>query len=428
MNYTSTTPIKVGVPGISSLVYLSSPDVSIVQSSPEYNDLSAAKLIDLGQFNRYEHDFTDCDLVISDLPKDECSPMAARTQFFGPTSELCSLELERNFQDIPGIQTPSVYYSGSDQNLIRHIDHAPDQGMIKIIGKNSRVADKMFSRSYRSREELLFILCNLLPDDKFFDIRIEEHVDFVQEISIGGFFTNGAFLRPYHLWYEYKRPHAGNIGPNDKEAGVVMEICPDTHPLVQKLKMIEHYLLLSHPDFHGYFDANFLITRSGQALLVDVDARFPAPGIAALSTHNGFIEMCNHVANPDKNRRPGNYVLPKWSVCTTVWMHKNRWGSDLVDGDLEPIACVKPFLGLEIPGFPKLVESNAVLPVGTRFHENTQSWHTYDNVLDWGSGGVGYVVGRSEWTLALARKENLANLAAMGSDLLVYRNDIGEGL
>lgn len=111
-----------------------------------------------------------------------------------------------------------------------------------------------------------------------------------QEVGVGAFFNGTNFIAPYHMWFEYKKLCAGDVGPNIEEIGVVChtitgaftdEKSPYYSRLVKTLKKFEAYL--REANYVGYFDLNAITEyNTGDLYVLECDARFPNPGLLAI--------------------------------------------------------------------------------------------------------------------------------------------------
>jgi phosphoribosylamine-glycine ligase len=167
-------------------------------------------------------------------------------------------------------------------------------------------------------------------------IMLEQYIH-GHEIGVGAFFNGINFIEPFHMWFEYKKLCAGDVGPNIEEIGVVAhtitgsftdEKSPYYSRLVKTLKKFEPYL--REANYVGYFDINAITeNHTGDLYVLECDARFPNPGLLAIRNSlatDDFGRVLKHLP-----RLGELHISPNvWSVVGSVvsigfpWVDKVR--------------------------------------------------------------------------------------------------------
>ena len=197
--------------------------------------------------------------------------------------------------------------------------------MIKVRNQE-KCGNRLFSfhaKSIRSASAFLRYCQSASGRDIGFDtdasVFIEEFIK-GDEVGVGAWFDGTSFVAPYHMWFEYKKMLAHDVGPNVEELGVVCRVIPTPKRsrLCSILSRFEQYL--RDIGYVGYFALNAIVTDK-DVYLLECDARFPNPGLLAIAHTCNLKDL---LANPKAQQS----VYPeRWHVCGSVvslgfpWAH-----------------------------------------------------------------------------------------------------------
>jgi phosphoribosylamine-glycine ligase len=226
------------------------------------------------------------------------------------------------------------------------------------------------------------------------------------EVGVGAWFTGKQFVGPYHMWFEYKKILAYDVGPNVEEIGVACRVIPPPQrsQLCRILRRFEQYL--QDLDYVGYFSLNAIMNDKNTYLL-ECDARFPNPGLLAIA-HT--CDLKNLLLNP---RIAQQTVYPdRWYVCGSVvsigfpWAH--TMGNQIGDVDVY------------------LPNSDSAVPINLIFQSDERHLAHYKTpppaFCDFGR--IAEVMGRGD-TLEDARNDWLRLMQDVSYPFALWRYDIG---
>lgn len=292
-----------------------------------------------------------------------------------------------------GCQVPSMM--DIDLKALPDMQNWLDRDFMVKVRHQEKCSSRLFSfhaQSIRSLQTFLRYCQTAHKRDVGFSadasVFIEEFIE-GDEVGVGAWFDGTTFVPPFHMWFEYKKMLAYDVGPNVEELGVVCRVIPSARRshLCKILTRFEPYL--RDIGYVGYFALNAIVAEKGIYLL-ECDARFPNPGLLAIA------QTCNLKAL--LQRVTQQTVYPKrWHVCGSVvsigfpWTHAVGLQIGDVDvalpadDDVVPINLIdqgvednkgKHFYKTPPPEFCDFGRIAEVLGSGDTLHEARRAWLT----------------------------------------------------